>query len=370
MLMFSLTSAADIVSAEEAAANALDTFQKLRMSRADITGTTAYLLYRPETEAAIKNAQIEIVPEEHLVLISGRQKRREWAYRFTSQTALPQGTLDAINAAHESYQASGGDPYTRADYEHTFGLSPGTLKRDSYTRWIEEEGIVGMVRTTPITGTAYDVASFSKALPRLSSLAVDETQARAAIEATGPKTIGKAKLVEVMPEVFAWQCESLGSTHFIDAATGGYLSETEMSQKVHDIVSSASAMAAIGAAGTTPQHFTLAPVFAEQGMHQYEVIGGLCGPTSLSMLLDYWGEEISHFDVADVTMPYQGGGSLLSDVERAVLFSHASMGKWDHNNDGIAGPGYWQRSGEGEGEGETCYGYTVVRGHFFRLIRF
>ncbi len=366
MLLIAATSAADMVSTEQAAANAMDTFTALQLTPAEITGTTAYLVYRPDTEAALQASVIDAVPEEHLVLIIGKQKRREWASRFVADDPLLAATLDAINTAHDAYLAGGGDRNTCADYEKAFGLPSGALRREDYTHWQEEEGIVGTVRTTPATGTAYEVAAFTRAQPRLSGLAIAPPEAEAAVEAAGAKTLGAPRLVEILPDSFVWQCQVASGLRYVDARTGLCLSEAEMNEKGSSAIREQIAATNKGLSGTTPRYFTLAPVFEEQGMHQYQykysegVPGGFCGPTSLSMLLDYWGETVPFIDVADVAMPNAAGGALLSDLERATLFSHVSMGKWDHLNDGFTGLGYGQRVPDVG----SAYGYSVVRGHF------
>jgi len=314
-LSYADTPTTGMVSPDKAASAAVDTFYRLTDSNAELLSTETYLVYRPDTEAVLERADIELVPKDYLVLLTGRVLRRSIEmYQNPAATR----TISALYRAAEVYQ----------------------------------EGIVGRLQVDLATGVPYTTTTFTRRpLARLHALAVGDAEARDVIETNIGTKADEAYLVEIIDHVFAWSYSVGTEAHYVDARTGYYLSKEQMGLRAQEMYRSLAFMPE-GAAGA---QFTLTPVFREQGMHQYQFddpldppdrvnhFGGLCSPTALSMVFDYFGEEIYHVDIADVSTAPGGGGTHLSDIERAAMFSHNSTAARNYLGDDPTGPGYAER---------------------------
>jgi len=353
-------SSGDIVSTQYAAQQAAETFGRLTGFAAEGLKTTTRLAYRPDAEAALDASEIELVPSDYLVVLTGELVRRAQRVYYVCDEKLPEGVLATVNEVAQEYYEEHDESISARDLEAVAELAEGTLRCIKSAYWVYEEGIVGRARVELETGAPFKFTSYSRALARISMLSIQEPEARDIVQAAGVSIQDEPVLVEIQPLVFVWRFQGAGHAHYVDALTGDYLTEDEMAAAIVALLEGAVAMDE-EAGCADYRHHTLAPVFIEQGMHQWQGSYGLpnlCGPTSLAMVLDYWGEEIDYADVADVaTEPPKG--AFWSDVQRAAMFSHHSMARWDHRDDDPAGPGYAERMGEA-----ARYGYTACLGYF------
>lgn len=145
---------------------------------------------------------------------------------------------------------------------------------------------------------------------------------------------------------------------------------------------------------------SLEPVTQEQEMHQYQLdpvppgytptspprVGNtercLCGPTSLAMVLDYHGEHIPLWQVADVStrnhhLPDMADvcGTHFGNLQRAAAFSHTSTDWWEDSTEaldpmewgdrnGLEEWGYPQRQ---QGSPTKHYGYVTARANWLAV---
>ena len=313
----------DPVSPDVAAKRAVETFYNLTNSKAELIGTRTDLVYEPDVQAAMERAEVVLRPKNYLVRIFGRALFRA---QSVYQNGFASESLRAI--------ASAGMVYENGQYYH--------------------EGIVGRARVSIETGEPIAVMSFRTPLPNLRSVALDEEESRAIAEANAGESLEAAELVEFLEYQFAWRHPGARGDHYVDAYSGFHLSQEEMGSELQAMHELFAAMA--DEEGVATSKYTLGPVFSEQGMQQHQYtpdLPHLCGPTSLAMLFDYWGEEIDHVDVADVTTN-PGNGSFYNDLVRGAMFSEESDGLFDHLDDGLVQDGFDERE----------YGYCGSYGKF------
>lgn len=347
--------AAEVVDIEFAAQRAVETFRRLGGVRATGVEATVYMVYQPDRDHFLQQGEIELLPKEYLVVLTGQLVKKVRPVCYTSDEYVSPQLLETINAVARECEAIGRS-VSMETLEQQAGLAPGTLKRVRKAEWVSEYGIVGRVRVNIETGKPVEVMSFKKALPRLSTVAIDETQAQGVIAANGGTGRGELRLVEPAECLFFWCDASDIVKRYVDARTGDYVSHTDMAALIQRIIDAEASMTGNGGGLTFS---TMAPVFVEQGMHQDQedpFFSGLCGPTSVSILFDYWGEHIHHLDVATVCTKPNDGMTMRTEIEHAGMFSHNSASQYDWGTD--PDPGQHLEDGYHE---RDC-GYTACRG--------
>jgi len=77
--------------------------------------------------------------------------------------------------------------------------------------------------------------------------------------------------------------------------------------------------------GDMPILTTTPPAYNIPGVpYHFQITSWYCGPASLQMIMDYWGEEVDQDDIADVADDIVGVGTNSSDMLRAAHFSGMS----------------------------------------------
>jgi len=71
--------------------------------------------------------------------------------------------------------------------------------------------------------------------------------------------------------------------------------------------------------GDTPSAYNIPGV-----PYHFQITSWYCGPASLQMMMDYWGEEVNQHDIADVANDVVGSGTMSDDMRRAAHFSGMS----------------------------------------------
>jgi hypothetical protein len=299
-----IASATSDSSRKQAEEDAVTAFFHLTGSKAEITGLKTYLLYKADTEIALKSAEVESSPRDYFVLIYG-------------------STLSTTGE--------------------------------------KQEGLVGRVWVDIATGKPYHIAGSKLPRESLVALDFDELAAQDIVGAPAASSSYEPYLLEVSEYEYAWCLHDGKSCNYVDAIDGTVMTTNEMGLKLQKLQEAIQAIS--DDAGAAVSHLTLSPIFIEQGMHQDQHMGlqsgdgALCGPTALSMLFDYYGEHIDKLEVADVSTDFGGGacnGTCEPDLMRAAMFSHNSDALWDHNADGAQQDGFSER----------LYGYTVARANF------
>jgi hypothetical protein len=72
--------------------------------------------------------------------------------------------------------------------------------------------------------------------------------------------------------------------------------------------------------GDTPPAYNIPGV-----PYHFQITSWYCGPASLQMMMDYWGEEVNQHDIADVANDVVGSGTNRTDMRRAAHFSGRSQ---------------------------------------------
>jgi len=71
--------------------------------------------------------------------------------------------------------------------------------------------------------------------------------------------------------------------------------------------------------GDTPSAYNIPGV-----PYHFQITSWYCGPASLQMVMDYWGEEVNQHDIADVANDVVNSGTNSTDMRRAAHFSGLS----------------------------------------------
>lgn len=200
----------------------------------------------------------------------------------------------------------------------------GTLERLNqssaiYGQW--EEGIIGQVYCET-DGQPYRVMEFDR--PSLFCVGIKVSHADVVQSITDKlgECRGNIRLLDVGYRLYVWEYTEAQTHHFVDAMTGTYFTEEAFDAAVRETWAEVSAVPP-GLAGTSSS-FSLAPVAREQFMYQTQN-GRQCWPTSMSMAFDFFGQRISHEDVADVATDPSALGTTMADACRAAMFSHNSV---------------------------------------------